>query len=74
MIEFIGPGKQLMVQVLTRNQCFEPIMSDAPVRSNVPRTWRQTLRNWPGSASNPYSPVSSIALLLAVGLIVNFAR
>jgi hypothetical protein len=49
-------------------------MSDAPVSSNVTRTWRQTLRNWPGSASNPYSPVSSIALLLAVGLIVSFAR
>jgi hypothetical protein len=49
-------------------------MSDVPVRSNVTRTWRQTLRDWPGSASNPYSPVSSIALLLAVGLIVNFAR
>ena len=49
-------------------------MSDAPVPSTVTRSWRQTLRSWPGSASNPYSPVSSIALLLAVGLMVNFAH
>ena len=49
-------------------------MSNTSVPSIVTRSWRQTLRSWPGSTSNPYSPVSSIALLVAVGLMVNFAH
>ena len=49
-------------------------MSNAPVPSTVTRIWRQTLRSWPGGANNPVFAVCSIALLLAVGLIVNFAR
>ncbi len=32
------------------------------------------LRDWPGDAGNPYSPVSSIGLLLIFALAVNIGR
>lgn len=39
--------------------------------------WQQLglrLRDWPGDAGNPYSPVSSIGLLLIFALAVNIGR
>jgi len=37
------------------------------------RAWRH-IRDWPGNASNPYSPAFSIGLLLVIVLIINVNR
>ena len=55
-------------------------MKHASVEPDAKEAWYRpghfwhSLRNWPVNADNPYSPISSVALLLIVGLIVHIGR
>ncbi len=38
------------------------------------RHYLATIRDWPANGNSPYSPVFCVALLLAIGLIIEIGR